>query len=189
MERYLDVTVETVDKEDRGLTLRGLLDSGCSKTIVLKKFTTNLDRNSKAVKYQTYGGQMTSTATSNVEMKLIGFSSSKTIKFPCQVDRKTYSKEALYDIILGSDFMEALGVDIWYSKHCITWDGETIPLKPAGTLDNEAVRKALYFAHTQSPLLQEVEAQHQQILDADYSKVDLVAMVDELEISPGSRRK
>ena len=34
-----------------------------------------------------------------------------------------------------------------------------------------------------------MEAQHQHILDAGYSKVDLDAMVDELEISPGSRRK
>ena len=34
-----------------------------------------------------------------------------------------------------------------------------------------------------------MEAKHQQILDADYSKVDLDAMVDELDISPGSIRK
>ena len=53
---------------------------------------------------------MTSTATSNVEMKLIEFSSSKTITFPCQVDGKTNAEEALYDSILRSDFMEALGL-------------------------------------------------------------------------------
>ena len=112
MKRYSDIIVETVDTEGRGLALRGLLDSGCSKTIVLKKFTTNINTNSKAVKYQTYGGTMTSTATSNVEMRLIEFSSSKSITFPCQVDGKTHADEAYYDIILGSDFMEALGIDI-----------------------------------------------------------------------------
>ena len=144
--------METVDEEGKGLALRDLLDSGCSKTIIQKKFTTNLNKNSKAVKYQTYGGQMTSTATSNVEMKLIEFSSSKTINFPCQVDGKTNAAEAPYDIILKSDFMEALEIDIRYSKHCMTWDGETIPLKLAGTLTDEA-KEGLYFAHTQSPLL------------------------------------
>ena len=71
MQRYSDVIVETVDTDGRGLALRGLLDSGCSKTIILKKFATNINTNSKAVKYQTYGGTMTSTATSNVEMRLI----------------------------------------------------------------------------------------------------------------------
>ena len=112
MQRYSDVIVETVDTDGRGLALRGLLDSGCSKTIILKKFATNINTNSKAVKYQTYGGTMTSTATSNVEMRLIEFSSSKSITFPCQVDSKTKAEEAYYDIILGSDFMEALGIDI-----------------------------------------------------------------------------
>ena len=62
-------------------------------------------------------------------------------------------------------------------------------MKSAGTLSNDAVREALYFANTQSPLLQEVEARQPQILDADYSKVDLDVMVDELKISPGSRSK
>ena len=125
---------------------------------------------------------MTSTATSNVEMKLIEFASSKSITFPCQVDGKTQAEEAYYDIILGSDFMEALGIDIRYSQHCITWDGETIPLKAAGTFSDKDMREAVYFAHTQSSLLQEVEARHQHILDADYSKVDLDAMVDELNM-------
>ena len=161
MQRYSDIIVETVDNKGRGLALRGLLDSGCSKTIVLKKFTTNINKNSKAVKYQTYGGTMTSTATSNVGMKLIEFSSSKSITFPCQVDGKTNVDEAYYDIILGSDFMEALGIDIKYSQHCITWDGKTIPLKAARTFSDKDMREAVYFAHTQSPLLQEVEARHQ----------------------------
>ena len=99
MKRYSDIIVETVDTEGRGLALRGLLDSGCSKTIVLKKFTTNLNKDSKAVKYQTYGGQMTSKATSNVEMKLIEFSSSKTRTFLCQVNGEINATKASYDII------------------------------------------------------------------------------------------
>ena len=103
----MDVIVEKVDKEGRGLTLRGLLDSGCSRTIVLKKFTINLNKNSKAVRYQTYEGQLTSIERSNVEMKLIEFSNSKTITFPCQVDWITNTKDAPYNIILESDFMEA----------------------------------------------------------------------------------
>ena len=115
----MDIIIETVDDKGRGLALRGLLYSGCSKTIVLKQFTTNATP-AKPVKYQTYGEQITSTYTSNVEMKLIEFSSSKTITSPCQMDSETITKTAPYDIILGSDFMEALGTDIRYSTHCIT---------------------------------------------------------------------
>ena len=96
---------------------------------------------------------MTSNEESDVEMKLIEFSSNKTIKFPCQVDAETVPSEAPYDIILGSDFMESLGINIQYSDHNITWDNSTIPLKKVETLD-ETICEAIYFAHTQSPLLQ-----------------------------------
>lgn len=53
------------------------------------------------------------------------------------------AKTAPYGIIIGSNFMKALG----------------IPLKAAGTLiaDNNAM-VTIYFANNQSPLLQEVEA-------------------------------
>ena len=132
---------------------------------------------------------MTSNEESLVELKLIEFSSNKTITFPCQVDSNTAPSEAPYDVILGSDFMEALGIDIQYSDHTITWDGNTIPLKTAGTLEDETICEAIYFAYTQSPLLQAMEARQHQILDADYSKVDLDNMVNELEISPGSKSK
>jgi hypothetical protein len=132
---------------------------------------------------------MTSTSTSDVTLKLIEFSNSKTITFPCQVDSSTPSSDASYDIILGSDFMTAIGIDIKYSTRTISWDGETIPLKAAGTLADNDYREALYFAHTQPILLQEMESRQQQILDADYSKVDVETMVDELDISPGSKRK
>ena len=132
---------------------------------------------------------MTSNEVSTVVMKLIEFSSNKTITFPCQVVAHTKSKAAPYDIILGSDFMEALGIDLHYSNHSITWDACTIPLKPAGTLANKTICEALYYAHTQAPLLQAMEDRQHQPLDTDYSKVDLDSMVDELEISPGSKSK
>ena len=120
---------------------------------------------------------MTSTATSNVEMKLIEFSRSKTITFLCQVYGKINTEKAPYDIIIGLDFMEALDIDIRYSKHCITWDGETVPLKLAGTLSDEVVREGLYFAHTQSertnllfPINAERELNHQFSLAPDLIK-------------------
>ena len=187
-ERYSDVVVEITDSQGRGHALRGLLDSGCSRTIILKQFTNTCTRG-KSIWYQTYGSTMTSSEESIVTMKLIEFSSNKTITFPCQVDLTTTSESAPYDIILGSDFMEALGIDLQYSSHTITWDACTIPLKPAGTLVDETICEAIYYAHTQPPLLQAMEQRQHQILDADYSKVDLDSMVDELEISLGSKSK
>ena len=101
------------------------------------------------------------------------------------MDTETNPRTVAYHIILGSDVLEALRIVIKYSTRC----SKTIPLKAAGSLAESEIRDALYFAHTQSPLLQEREERQQQILDANYSKVDIDSVVDELEISPGSKRK
>ena len=130
---------------------------------------------------------MVSNEVSTLTMRLVEFSNSKEITFSCQVDDHT--KDAPYDIILGSDFMVALGMDIKYSTRTITWDGMETPLKDGGALTNKTICEAIYFANTQSILLQEVEERQQRLLDADYSKVDIEAMVDELDISPGSKSR
>ena len=60
-------------------------------------------------------------------------------------------------------------------------------MKSLGTITDEEVCEALYFAHTQAPLLQDLEERQQRILDADYSKVDIDKMVDSLSISDQSK--
>ena len=47
----------------------------------------------------------------------------------------------------------------------------------------------LYSIHTDSPLIKEMEERADRILDADYSKVDIPAMVNELDITEASKRK
>ena len=91
--------------------LRGLLDSGCTKTIILKKFTSNSHKGTP-IKYSTYGSTLSSNTVSNVAIKLTEFSTSKEILFPCQIDSVNDPKKALNDIILGSDFMAAVKVDL-----------------------------------------------------------------------------
>ena len=51
-------------------TLRALLDSGCTKTIILKQFTEKSNRTylppDQQVKYKTYGGYFTSSLVANM---------------------------------------------------------------------------------------------------------------------------
>ena len=94
------------------------------------------------------------------------FSNAKQINFNCQVD--TIQTKAPYDIFLGSDFLSMLKIKLNYGQQIIEWDGAQIPMKSLGTLMEEEVCEAHYFAHTQSPMLQNLEARQQRILDADY---------------------
>ena len=136
--------------------LRGLLDSGCTKTIILSKFTSNHHKGTP-VKYSTCGSTLSSNTVSNVAMKLTEFSTSKEIVFLCQIDSANDPKKALYDIILGSDFMAAMKIDLQYSVNQIKWDGLAIPMRSDGSLTSRDLAEAIHFAHKQPPLLQEVE--------------------------------
>ena len=120
-------------------------------------------------------------------MNLIEFSHSKRINFKCQVD--TSSTKSPYDIILWSDFLSLLGIVLKYDKGTIHWGGTDIPMKKLGALQDNTICEAIYFIHTQSPLLQDLEEHQQRILDADYSKVALGVLVNAPFISPKSKQQ
>ena len=87
--------------------LRALLDSGCSKSIILKQFTSKQRRKyldeKDHVTYKTYGGYFTSSAVASVPFKLIEFNTykDKLINYKFQVDSVQRSKDSSYDLIIG----------------------------------------------------------------------------------------
>ena len=71
---------------------RCLLDTGCTKSMILKKFTDK-KRQTKlsdkdSIKYLTYGSSFKSSMTASVGFKMVEFESQKnnTIKYEFQVD-------------------------------------------------------------------------------------------------------
>ena len=85
--------------------------------------------------------------------------------------------------------MTAMGMILDFKKNVIIWDDEALPMKQQGMITDAEVVDAIYFAHSNAPLLQDIEARQQTILDADYSKVDIDEMVDELDLQPDTKVK
>ena len=112
-----------------------------------------------------------------------------TIEHEFQVDEHHDHKKAKYDMIIGSDLLWNMGVDISYSRERVEWLDDFIPLKELNTLVDWEMCEMLYSIHTDSPLIKEMEERTDRILDADYSAVDIPAMVNELDISEQSKRK
>ena len=112
-------------KNGKGTMLRALCDSGCSKTIILKEFTEKENRRylneNESLKYKTYGGYFTSNSVASISFKLIEFNSykNKLINYEVQVDSVQRRKNANYDIIIGSDLMNDLNIDLLYSENSI----------------------------------------------------------------------
>eukprot|EP00537_Pseudo-nitzschia_pungens_P008179 CAMPEP_0172361958 /NCGR_PEP_ID=MMETSP1060-20121228/5701_1 /TAXON_ID=37318 /ORGANISM="Pseudo-nitzschia pungens, Strain cf. cingulata" /LENGTH=75 /DNA_ID=CAMNT_0013084363 /DNA_START=134 /DNA_END=357 /DNA_ORIENTATION=- len=60
-------------------------------------------------------------------------------------------------------------------------------MKGVGELTDPEKCEAIFFANTQRPILQKEEERQSRILDADYSKVDIDTMVNDLEITEASK--
>ena len=111
-----------VNKKGKGRMARALLDSGCSKSLILKEFTGRKERTElpkeKQITYQTHGGDFVSSSTASVAFRLVEFENNNhiTVEHEFQVDENHSAKKAKYDMIIGSNLLWQMGVDISYSK-------------------------------------------------------------------------
>ena len=127
-------------------------------------------------RYKTYGGYFTSTAIASVQLKLIEFNSYKDqiINYKVQVDDLQRRKDSKYDIIIGSDLMNELNIDLKYSTNTIAIgkgkDKDSIPMKPPGALSDASICELIYDMHMEAPILQQQEERQKRLLDANYSK-------------------
>ncbi len=91
----------------------------------------------------------------------------------CHVDDTTTPNKAQYDIIIGTNLMSVMGLDIHFSRKKICWEDVEIPMKTKGTINDDTIAQYLYNVAHDIPLLQEAESRQKRILDANYKAVDI----------------
>ena len=95
--------------------LRALFDSGCSRSIILKKFTESKRRTKLKprdhIRYTTYGGTFNSTAKASVGLRFIEFEEKgkQTDEHEFSVDGLHYNHKPSYDVVIGSNLMWKIG--------------------------------------------------------------------------------
>ena len=82
-----------------------------------------------------------------------------------------------------------MGVNILFKERQIQWNNDKIPLKTIGSVHNKDTCLMLYSMYTDSPLLQEAEERQYKMMDCNYSKVDIDALIAELDIDNSSRKQ
>ena len=127
------------------------------------------------------GGQFNTKRRASINFKLPEFATNKTITWLAHVDETTDPKKAMFDLIIGIDLMEALGVNISFKDNTITWDDVIIPMKERGLVADVEAKEIIFHTAVQSPVITKAEHRQKVILDADYSKVDIDETVDQLE--------
>jgi hypothetical protein len=85
-------------------------------------------------------------------------------------------------MIMGMDLMTSIGITVDCEQRCVIWGGTEIPLKTRNTLSDNEILHMLYNAASEPDSLQEAEKrQNHIILYADYRKVWVDPLVQELE--------
>ena len=86
----------------------------------------------KGTTFKTYGGTFTAKKKNRVPFPLPEFDDNKKVTFTVNVDDIHSEKESSYNAIIGTDIMNALGINIKFSKRTISWAGIDIPMKQDG---------------------------------------------------------
>ena len=171
-----EMMVEVINPKGKTWLLRALLDTGTTKSLVLKDFVT-LSQVKQTEKrptiWHTAGGNFTTNKLVEMEFRIPEMALDKRITWPCYVNETAEREKSPYDIILGLDFIEKLGFQLDFTDKMITWEDHEMPMKPQGFWDSKVNRKMAYTIAQQNSALEAAEERQDKILDADYSKVDL----------------
>ena len=100
-------------------TLKALLDTGATGTIVSSKFCKHLKRHKcQPTKWQTQNGSFVTNSKAKIEFLIPELNDQRLVS--------TYvhdtNQRMTYDIIIGMDLMQEIGIDILNSTKSIKWD-------------------------------------------------------------------
>ena len=80
------------------------------------------------------GGDFVTKKKGLIKFSLPEFFLNKTIQYSCHIDDTTCATDASYDMIIGRDLLSALAIDISFTRHELTWEGISVPMKKRGSL-------------------------------------------------------
>ena len=133
--------------------------------------------NSGSATWNTKAGTFKTNSKVKCKFTLPEFYENRDIQWEMYVDNSPNDK-CRYDMIIGRDLLEALGMDFLFSKGIMTWDNAEVPMKPHDSFNNEnidAYENEVLLMH--DPDTTESE-RIQQTLDAKYSPADLAKEVE-----------
>ena len=150
-------------------TLKILLDSGSSATLLAQRYTTNLrvtDQPSPT-RWKTAAGAFVTNKQASAQFILPELHEGRTICASVHVTPHL----GQYDMIIGRDLLRELGIVINFAEETVTWDDVSTPMKPEDATEQE------HFNISDSTQVDEATMRIKDILDAKYEKADLDKIV------------
>jgi Reverse transcriptase (RNA-dependent DNA polymerase)/RNase H-like domain found in reverse transcriptase len=169
---------------------RVLFDSGCSATLINKRFVRHWKKTeSKSTKWTTKAGSFKTKRRCEIMFTLPAFHENRNISCNAYVD-ESHHESSNYDMIIGRDILHSLGINLLFDTAEISWDNAKIHMQSPEKLTGnwaEALEQELLFAH--DPDTTDAE-RIQDIIESKYCPADLTKIVDECKhLSPEEQRQ
>jgi len=152
------------------VTIKALLDSGGSESLVTEKFVKKLrlkkSSNSSTV-WTTHGGEMRTNQKVKAQFTMPELHEDRLIEWNLHVT-KALGK---CDMIIGRDILQFLKIDLRFSDNVAECDGSELPFK-----DGEATPKEAYHI-AEGDVMDEAVSRVKRIIDSKYQKADLKTVV------------
>jgi hypothetical protein len=127
----------TVSDKTKQVSLKCLLDSGASNSLIEQKFVTNIHQQLTKGKHTTWtspAGDMATTSRCRGRFSLPELHRDRVIEWNLHVTKTL----GAYDMILGRHFLSGMGMKFDFADSTIEWDNVASPMKDAAKPLNES---------------------------------------------------
>ena len=159
-------------------TIRILLDSGSSGTIINQHFVKRLQTTKTTpAKWKTKAGSFQTNRKATVTFLLYELHKHRKITWPMYIDENSKDKSN-YDMIIGRDLLHEVGIDLLFSTKEIAWDDSTIAMRDPDQLkpyNIESLENEIF-------LQEDIDTETiQRMTETKYAKADLPKEVDKCD--------
>jgi transposase InsO family protein len=159
------VRLNTRKGKPKPVTIKALLDSGGSESMIKAEYVKKLKLRKRSTKssWMTPAGILKTDASCKAQFIIPELHDNRLIEWDFHVTQNM----GAYDMIIGRDMLDDLGINIQFSDRTIHWDGIDMPFKDVSELKDEVF-------HVEEPeAVQESMDRVRKILDNDYAQANL----------------
>ncbi len=156
----------------RPVMIKALLDSGGSGSLVTSKYAKKLKLKTAGKEqtvWTTPAGALKTSTKCKGQFTLPELHDNQMIEWNLHVTKDL----GAYDMIIGRDVLQDLGIDLIFSNQTILWDGAEMPFK-----HGECTVEDSYFVQD-SKAVEDATSRLRNILDAKYEAADLQKICDD----------